>query len=103
MSITRCNACHPDGWQCERLDEGHVFHACAISGPDPRLDENGEPVDAERVWEGTTRWRETQNRVLDAWEDSPAATTSDLAKCLNLNVWTVRRHLRSLRQEGLVL
>lgn len=97
-----CKACHPDGWQCERR-KGHPgkFHAVGITGPKPRLDKKRNPIDAERVWTGTTRWRETSNRVLAVVEGSPV-TTLQIVQATGLARRTVREHLHILKDEDMV-
>jgi DNA-binding transcriptional ArsR family regulator len=84
-AATLCTACHANGYQCER-PAGH----------------DGEHDAGDYQWAGTTRWRETQNRVLRALMDAPKAmATREAAEATGLHIRTVRRHVRLLEAEGL--
>ena len=81
-----CTASHANGYQCER-PAGHK--AKAHRGGD-------------YTWTGTTRWRETQNRVLVVLMDTPTPMrTREVAKATGLHIRTVQRHVQKLKAEGL--
>ena len=81
-----CGACSPGGWSCE-LHPGH----------------SGNHIGGDHYWQGTTRWRETQNRVFRAViRADRAVRAADIIKITRLGRSTVYRHLRLLKEEGLL-
>ena len=83
MKPDLCQACHENGYQCER-PAGH---------------EAVEHRGGDFTWAGTTRWRETQNLVLRALMHLPMSTR-EAATATGLHIRTVQRHVLLLDHEG---
>lgn len=102
----KCSACDPDGWECERGPHPPgTLHAIGLPfGEEPKPDPSdpGSYLNADRAWRGTTRWRETNNHVLDYLYDHPGASDAGVGQALGLTAATVRRHRKILLDEGMI-
>lgn len=80
-----CTACHENGYCCEQP-----------------LDHDGDHRGGDFTWQGTTRWRETQNRVFTLLIDG-YSKTREIANKTGLHIRTVQRHLNLLADEDLAV
>jgi hypothetical protein len=83
MKPKLCTAAHENGYACER-DPGH----------------DGDHRGGDFTWQGTTRWRETQNVVLSLLMDR-IMSTREIADATGLHIRTVQRHVNLLASDAL--